>query len=358
MARVLIIDDSAVVREMLREILSDDPDLEVVGAAPDPIVARDMIKALNPDVLTLDIEMPRMDGIDFLGRLMRLRPMPVVMVSSHVQPGATLTIRALEMGAVEIVGKPAPGSNKSLIDLGPEIISKVKAASLVSFDHLIAERRRLAAAPALPVLSPYRADCVIGIGASTGGVQAINYILPQLPADCPPVLVVQHMPAGFTRSFAERLDRGAAIKVVEAENGMALAAGNAYVAPGGYHLELVRAGISLKCRLSAGNDTDRHTPSVNVLFRSIASVAKNAGIGVILTGMGSDGASGLLEMRQAGAATACQDEATSMIYGMPKSAAQLGAAEVQLPLHRVAEFITRHSSRSTMRRPRAMAASA
>jgi two-component system chemotaxis response regulator CheB len=339
MARVLIIDDSAVVREMLREILADDPELQVVGTAPDPFVARELIKALNPDVLTLDIEMPRMDGLDFLGRLMRLRPMPVVMVSSHVQPGATMTIRALEMGAVDVVGKPSAGSNKSLLDLGPEIIEKVKAAARVSFERFAPARPAGGVIGTGAAKHQFTSNRLIGIGASTGGVQAINAILPELPENCPPLLIVQHMPAGFTRSFAERLDRGTAIKVVEAEHGMRVLAGHAYIAPGGQHLEVHRSGAQLTCRLEPGLETDKHAPSVDRLFRSLAAVGRHSAIGVILTGMGSDGALGLLEMRKAGGATACQDEATSMIYGMPKVAAQIGAAERKIPLERVAQYI-------------------
>ena len=356
MARVLIIDDSAVVREMLREILSDDPELQVVGTAPDPLVAREMIKALDPDVLTLDIEMPRMDGLEFLGRLMRLRPMPVVMVSSHVQPGATMTIRALEMGAVDVVGKPSGGSNKSLLDLGPEIIEKVKAAARVSFEHFVASPPVPGLAVPVTAEQKFAPNRLIGIGASTGGVQAINTILPDLPANCPPVLIVQHMPAGFTRSFAERLDRASAITVVEAEQGMPVLAGHAYVAPGGQHLELRRAGALLTCSLEPGMDADKHAPSVDRLFRSLAAVGRHSAIGVVLTGMGSDGAKGLLEMRLAGAITACQDEATSMIYGMPKVAVQIGAAERKVPLGRVAQFIVTEASKPVkpLARPAAM----
>jgi two-component system chemotaxis response regulator CheB len=355
MARVLIIDDSAVVREMLREILADDPKIEVVGTAPDPLVAREMIKALDPDVLTLDIEMPRMDGLDFLGRLMRLRPMPVVMVSSHVQPGATMTIRALEMGAVDVVGKPSEGCNKSLLDLGPEIIEKVKAAARVSFEHFTPVQPDLGAIGATDMKPKFKSNRLIGIGASTGGVQAINAILPELPENCPPVLVVQHMPPGFTRSFAERLDRGAAIKVLEAEHGMPVLAGHAYVAPGGQHLEVRRSGGTITCHLEPGLETDKHAPSVDRLFRSLALVGRHSAIGVVLTGMGSDGALGLLEMRKAGAATACQDETTSMIYGMPKVAAQIGAAQHKIPLKRIAQYIISEALKPVTRPARAAA---
>ncbi len=332
--RVLVVDDSALVREMLTDMLGSDPGIEVVGSAPDAAVARTKIKLLNPDVITLDIEMPGMDGLTFLERIMRLRPMPVVMVSTLTQEGADSSLRALELGAFDVVAKPTGGSG-ALAQKRDEVVGKVKAAAAARVRAL----NDLGSRPAR--LPPRAAEGrgVVAIGASTGGVEALNEVICALPAGMPPILIVQHMPPGFTASFAARLNRRAALTVVEASDGLAVQPGHVYLAPGDRHLELAREGGGLVCRLTDAPLVNGHRPSADVLFQSVADIMGKDAVGVILTGMGKDGAQGLRAMRDAGARTIGQDAATCVVYGMPGQAAALGAVETEAPLGRIADLI-------------------
>ena len=334
--RVLIVDDSAVMRELLSTVLSADPDIEVVGTAPDPFIAREQIKALNPDVVTLDIEMPRMDGVTFLRKIMTLRPMPVVMISTLTQAGAEITLDALEIGAVDFIAKPTSNILSAMDGLASELQEKVKAAGRT---RVRAHRPRLST-PRGPNAPPMRsAGRVVAIGASTGGVEALKVVLMGLPADCPPILITQHMPPRFTAAFAERLNKECPMKVSEAVHEEIVEPGHAYVAPGSHHLELVRQGSRYVCALSDGALVSGHRPSVDVLFRSVARVVGKATIGVILTGMGKDGAEGLLDLRHAGATTFGQDEESSLIYGMPRVAFERGAVMYQRSLTDMADAI-------------------
>ncbi|MBO9559080.1 MAG: chemotaxis response regulator protein-glutamate methylesterase [Caulobacter sp.] len=330
--RVLVVDDSATMRGLITAALTRDPEIEVVGAAGDPFEARGMIKALNPDVVTLDIEMPNMNGIEFLEKIMRLRPMPVVMVSSLTQAGAEMTLRALELGAVDCVGKPttATGTAEAL----QEVTEKVKAAARASV------RTKADAAPAAARRQNYLpSGDIVAIGSSTGGVEALLTILSQFPETCPPTVITQHMPATFTASFAARLDRASGAKVQEAADGALLEPGKVYVAPGGAtHLEVVRSA-GLRCRLVTGDPVSGHRPSVDVLFNSVAQAVGDKAVGAILTGMGRDGAQGLLAMRKAGAKTVGQDEASCVVYGMPRTAFELGAVEKQVALSSMGQTI-------------------
>jgi two-component system chemotaxis response regulator CheB len=335
--KVLIVDDSALIRQALTEILAADPAIQVVGTAPDPIIARERIKALAPDVLTLDIEMPRMDGLTFLEKLMALRPMPVLVVSTLTQKGTETALRALELGAVDYVPKPLLDIRRGLDGLGAELVAKVKLAALAR-----PRARQAAEAAARPLVADPRlstAGRIVAIGASTGGVEALQQVLTRLPASAPAVLITQHMPAGFTSSFARRLDQQCAVTVLEAIDGRRVLPGHAYIAPGARHLELQRTGAHYACRLHDGPPVSGHRPSVDVLFQSVAATAGRNATGMILTGMGRDGAAGLLAMRQAGARTLGQSEASCVIYGMPKAAMQAGAVEIELPLDRLAEEI-------------------
>ncbi len=341
--KVLIVDDSALVRQMFTEMLGADPDIEVVGSAPDPYVARDKIKRLNPDVLTLDVEMPRMDGITFLRNLMRLRPMPVVMVSSLTERGAEVTLNALELGAVDVVTKPKLDLAASLANYGEEIIAKVKAAAGARVRPLVLPRegdtKRSADAVIArdPARSPLRTtERIIAIGASTGGTEAIKEVLVSLPPDAPGIVIAQHIPAAFSGPFAKRLHAHSPMNVKEAQDGDQILPGHVFVAPGHSHLLVERDGARYVCRLSDGPPVNRHRPSVDVLFRSVAQQVGPNAVGALLTGMGADGAQGLLEMRQAGAPTLAQDEASSVVWGMPGEAVRLGAAEHTVPLDRIA----------------------
>jgi two-component system, chemotaxis family, protein-glutamate methylesterase/glutaminase len=354
--RVLIIDDSALVRQLLSEILSADPAIEVVGTAQDPLIARDRIKQLNPDVLTLDIEMPRMDGITFLRNLMRLRPMPVVMVSTLTEAGADVTLQALELGAVDFVSKPKIDVAHRLREYSEEIIAKVKMAAVARVRPL----EREVEAPAAKSLQPppkLSADAVIGqrqppvgfrtterliaIGASTGGTEAIREVLQEMPPDAPAIVITQHIPEAFSRPFAERMNRVSQITVFEAADGQQIIPGHAYIAPGHSHLLVERSGARFICRLSDGPPVNRHRPAVDVLFRSVAQNLGANAIGVILTGMGDDGARGLLEMKEAGCPTIAQDEKSSVVWGMPGEAVKRGAADEILPLDRIAARLLR-----------------
>ncbi len=343
--KVLVIDDSALVRKLLTAMLSRSPEIEVVGAASDPYAAREKIKKLNPDVITLDVEMPRMDGITFLENLMRLRPMPVVMVSSLTQRGADVTLRALELGAVDFVAKPRIDIAGTLADYEEELIAKVKVAAGARVmprsptrAHEADERRSTSAVvPVLNVRSMLRTtERIIAIGASTGGTEAIREVLQEMPPDAPAIVISQHIPAAFSKPFAERMNRSSAMAVCEAQDGQQILPGHAYIAPGDRHLVVERDGARYLCRLSSGPHVNRHRPSVDVMFRSVAqNVGPNA-VGVLLTGMGDDGARGLKEMLEAGAGTIAQDEATSVVWGMPGSAVRMGAALHVLPLPHIA----------------------
>lgn len=343
MIRVLIVDDSAVMRNLLCQILAADPEIDVVGVAADAMVAREMIKALHPDVLTLDIDMPQMDGLAFLDRIMQLRPMPVVMISAMTMAGADVTLQALEMGAVDFVAKPQLDMRQAWPALRDEVVSKIKAAAKTSVQVAQRPKRLVPKRADVPVRtrSPSK---IVTIGASTGGVSALLEILNGLPENIPPILVAQHMPASFTRQFAKRLNDCCATTVAEATDNARALPGHVYIAPGDRHLVLVRSGLNYYCRLDEGERVNNHIPCVDILFASAATAAGSDGIGILLTGMGKDGAKGLAQMRQAGAATACQDEATSAIYGMPKAAMAIGAAEVELPLNRIAAYILERSS--------------
>ncbi|MEZ5498491.1 MAG: chemotaxis response regulator protein-glutamate methylesterase [Steroidobacteraceae bacterium] len=353
--RVLIVDDSALVRQLLTEILSADKGIEVLGAAPDALVAREKIKKLNPDVLTLDVEMPKMDGLTFLRNLMRLRPMPVVMVSSLTQQGAEITLEALAIGAVDFLPKPQLDIAGTLREYGDELIAKVRMAAGARVRPYDARQSpptaaltdaiapRLSADAVLPKSVPLRnlrtTDRLIAIGASTGGTEAIKDVLTQLPHDTPGVVVTQHIPKAFSGPFARRMDACCAMSVCEAQDGQQILPGHVYIAPGDQHLLVVRDGARYVCRLDNGSLVNRHKPAVDVLFRSVAQQVGRNAIGVILTGMGKDGAEGLKEMLDAGAATVAQDEASSVVWGMPGEAVAIGAAQFVMPLERIAAKI-------------------
>jgi two-component system chemotaxis response regulator CheB len=331
--RVLVVDDSALIREVLSRLLGQEHDIVVVGVAADPIEARAKIKALDPDVVTLDIEMPNMNGLAFLDRLMRLRPTPVVMVSTLTTRGASETMLALELGAVDFVAKPNVAPAGGLEAFGSQLRDKIRAAASA---NVIGQALRVPA-PKVPLKTAAApAGAVIALGASTGGVEAIRQVLGDLPTDCPPVVIAQHMPLAFTSRFAARLDELVAIRVVEAEDRLPLAPGHAYVARGDHHLRIERSGGQLKCRLSQHDMVSGHRPSVDVLFESVARVAGPLAVGAILTGMGRDGASGLRLMREAGAFTVGQSEASALVYGMPRVAFMEGAVVEQAPLEAVA----------------------
>jgi two-component system chemotaxis response regulator CheB len=330
--RVLIVDDSATMRGVIAACLSRDPQIEVAGEAADPIEARAAIKALNPDVVTLDVEMPNMNGVDFLEKIMRLRPTPVVMVSTLTQRGADVTLQALELGAVDCIGKP--GAGRPAETFGQELVEKIKVAA----------RANVRASGAREGRREARADfhgngSVVAVGSSTGGVEALIALLEAFPANCPATVITQHMPAAFTRSFADRLNRLSLPQVEEAYDGAPLAQGRVYVAPGGVaHLE-VTGRTSLVCRLADRGPVNGHRPSVDVLFHSVAKAAGSKAVGVILTGMGRDGAEGLLAMRRAGAQTFGQDEASCVVYGMPKAAFDCGAVRRQGPPATLASLV-------------------
>jgi two-component system chemotaxis response regulator CheB len=325
--KVLIVDDSALIRSVMTEIVNSQPDMEVVGAAPDPLVAREMIKQTNPDVLTLDVEMPKMDGLDFLEKLMRLRPMPVLMVSSLTERGSEITMRALELGAVDFVTKPKMSIQSGMREYTDMIADKIRAASKARIRPRTLPAAGDKVATPLPALrSPLTSsEKLIIVGASTGGTEAIREFLMQMPSDCPGILITQHMPEGFTRSFARRLDSLCKISVQEAAGGERVLPGHAYIAPGHSHLTLTRSGANYMTKIDQGEPVNRHRPSVDVLFRSAAQSAGKNAVGVILTGMGKDGAQGMLEMKAAGAYNFAQDEASCVVFGMPREAIAIGA---------------------------------
>lgn len=343
--KVLVIDDSALIRSVLKEIVNSQPDMICVGAAPDPLVARDMIKSLNPDVLTLDVEMPKMDGLDFLEKLMRLHPMPVVMVSSLTERGSDITFRALELGAVDFVTKPKLDISRGIQEYADIIVDKIRAASKARLrQSSTATPKSQNADAVLPALSNPIAttEKLIIIGASTGGTEAIKDFLVQLPPDCPGILITQHMPEAFTNAFAKRLDGLCKISVKEAVDGERVLPGHAYIAPGHSHLLLKRSGANYVTELNQDPPVNRHRPSVDVLFRSAANCAGPNAIGVILTGMGKDGAAGMLEMKQKGAYNFAQNEESCVVFGMPKEAIAVGAADEIVALPDMARKVMAH----------------
>jgi two-component system chemotaxis response regulator CheB len=347
--KVLIVDDSAVMRKLLTEVLEGDAGMEVVGTAADPYIAREKILRLEPDVLTLDVEMPRMDGLTFLEKLMRGHPMPVVMISSLTESGCETTWRALELGAVDFVTKPKLDVAGGTVELASEIIDKVKAAAKAKIF------KRTTARPASEPLAPLSnsqalarsTQKVVAVGASTGGTEALREFLEPLPADSAGIVIVQHMPEKFTRSFAERLNSLCRMRVKEAEDGDRILPGHALIAPGNYHMEVFRNGAEYRVRTYVGEPVNRHRPSVDVLFHSCAKYLGANAIGVILTGMGADGARGLLEMHQAGARTIAQDEATCVVFGMPREAIAMGAADEVAPLNKIPAAVLREVARAS-----------
>ena len=362
--RVLTVDDSALMRQVLATLLSKDPGIEVIGSAPDPYIARERIKALNPDVLTLDVEMPKMDGITFLEKLMRGRPMPVVMVSSLTEAGCQTTLRALELGAVDFITKPKIDLREGMEDIAQDLIAKVRAAASAkvrplsvkreaslagsnqtgeSSSHALHERRFTNDASRTSMIKT--TDTIIAIGASTGGTEAVKDVLQVLPPNTPPILITQHMPERFTKTWADRMNSLCRISVKEAEDGDSVLPGHALVAPGNYHMTLVRSGARYSVRINQDEPVNRHRPSVDVMFESVAQYAGGNAVGVILTGMGGDGAKGLLAMKQAGASTIAQDEASCVVFGMPKEAIKLGGVDQVVPLTEIAGAVLEYVSR-------------
>lgn len=370
--RVLAVDDSALIRNLMTKIINSQPDMEMIATAPDPMIARDLIKRHNPDVVTLDIEMPKMDGLEFLERIMRLRPTPVVMVSTLTERGADVTFKALELGAIDFVTKPKLDISQGMIDYANEISDKVRAAYAARY-----RLRRLpakssvdskvrgteaagqptndaASAPRLSLGNSFSAtEKLILIGSSTGGTEALRTILEQMPKDSPAIMITQHMPAGFTKSFAERLNTICQMTVKEAEHGERALPGHVYIAPGDRHLLLSRSGANYICKLQDSEPVNRHRPSVEVLFKSGTEIGARNIIGVMLTGMGKDGAQAMADMKKAGSYNICQDEATSVVFGMPGSAIALGAADQVLPLQNIAaalvNYLTKIGGRSAVR---------
>jgi len=355
---VVVVDDSALVRSILTEIINRQPDMICIGAAADPLVAREMIRNLNPDVITLDVEMPRMDGLDFLQRLMRLRPMPVVMVSTLTERGAEVTMKALELGAIDFVAKPKIGVADGIRQLADDITDKIRIASKAHIRR--APAAAAAPAPGAPPAAPVKqvsiaslgrmsTEKIIFIGASTGGTEATKDVLIKLPADCPAVVITQHMPPGFTKSYAARLDGLCKIRVKEAQDGERILPGHGYIAPGGFHLSVERSGANYIARVQDGEPVNRHKPSVETLFLSAARVVGPNALGVMLTGMGADGAKAMKVMKDAGSYNFVQNEATCVVFGMPREAIAAGAADEVLPLDQIAtKLVERLRSTSGM----------
>ena len=343
--RVVVVDDSALVRSLLTEIINRQPDMECIGTANDPLIAREMIRELNPDVITLDVEMPRMDGIDFLGRLMRLRPMPVLMISTLTERGAEVTMRALELGAVDFVAKPRIGVANGLTQLATEIVEKIRIAAKAHVHRMVRPPVSAGTQASVPVLSStallgrLSTEKLIAIGASTGGTEAIKEVLVQMPADAPAIIITQHMPPGFTTSFAARLNSLCQITVKEAVHGERILPGHAYIAPGGKQFAISRSGANYVAVVNDDPPVNRHKPSVEVLFKSVAQhVGRNA-FGIMLTGMGADGAAAMREMKDAGSYNYVQDEASCIVFGMPREAIAHGAADEVLPLGKIGEAL-------------------
>ncbi|MFY3384864.1 protein-glutamate methylesterase/protein-glutamine glutaminase [Paracidovorax sp. MALMAid1276] len=355
--RVIVVDDSALVRSLLSEIINRQRDMECIGTANDPLVAREMIRELNPDVITLDVEMPRMDGIDFLGRLMRLRPMPVLMISTLTERGAEVTMKALELGAVDFVAKPRVGLASGLNELASHIVDKIRVAAVAQVRRAPARDAAPSghagaggsAAPATTLLGRLSTEKLICIGASTGGTEAIKEVLVQMPADSPAIVITQHMPPGFTTSFAARLNGLCQITVKEAANGERILPGHAYIAPGGTQFHVARSGANYVAVVDDGPPVNRHKPSVEVLFKSAAAVVGRNAFGIMLTGMGNDGAAAMREMKDAGSYNYVQDEATCIVFGMPREAIAHGAADEVLPLGQIAPALINRLRSSTDR---------
>ena len=340
--KVLIVDDSRTMRHLIGQVLSQDSEIEIVGQAADPYEAREAMKTLEPDVITLDVEMPNMNGIDFLSKIMRLRPTPVIMVSNLTARGTEATIKALEIGAFDCIAKPVPGDS----EMFPDLAAKVKAAAAARMQVLKPQLKEDAVTPVSRGVLYEPDGKIVAIGASTGGVEALIAVVSKFPENCPPTVITQHMPATFTKSFADRLDRLCAPRVAEATEGAPLLKGHVYLAPGSVtHLE-VASGRSLTCHLSSAGPVNGHRPSVDVMFRSVQAAVKSKAVGVILTGMGRDGADGLLGLRQAGASTIGQNRATSLVYGMPRVAFEIEAVEKQLPLEKIGGEILRLTNRN------------
>lgn len=354
--RIIVVDDSALIRKVLTEIFNSDPDLEVVGVAADPYIARDLIKQLNPDMITLDVEMPRMDGISFLRNLMRLRPMPVVMISTLTEKNADVTLQALALGAVDYMPKPTVNVTKTLNDYADELITKVKTAAKAKIKYT--EKPATPSSPAKAQLDPQEKhgvdailkadpsvrpaktrDKIIALGASTGGTEAIKVVVRDLPEDTPAILITQHLPAAFSQSFARHVDMASKMRACIAHHGQVVEPGTIYIAPGDQHMMLAREANRYVVQLNDGVPVNRHKPAVDVLFRSVAQIAGANAIGVMLTGMGADGAIGMKEMHDAGAKTVVQDEQTSVVWGMPGEAYKLGCADYVKPLQDVANQI-------------------
>ena len=349
--RVLTVDDSALMRQVLATLLSKDPGIEVIGSAPDPFIAREKIKALNPDVLTLDVEMPKMDGLTFLEKLMRGHPMPVVMVSSLTEAGCQTTLRALELGAVDFITKPKIDLREGMEEVAQDLIAKVKAAAQAKVKGYGVGGRG-DAKPLVPRLMSLTSsamikttDTIIAIGSSTGGTEAVKDVLMALPPNTPPILITQHMPERFTKTWADRMNSLCRISVKEAEDGDSVLPGHALVAPGSYHMTLVRSGARYTVRINQDPPVNRHRPSVDVMFASVAQYAGANAVGVILTGMGGDGAKEMLAMKQAGAFTIAQDEASCVVFGMPKEAIKLGGVDKILPLSEIPSAIVAYVSK-------------
>jgi two-component system chemotaxis response regulator CheB len=359
--RVIVVDDSALVRSLLAEIINRQRDMECIGTANDPLIAREMIRELNPDVITLDVEMPRMDGIDFLGRLMRLRPMPVVMISTLTEQGAEVTLRALELGAIDFVAKPRVGLANGINELAHEIVDKIRIAAvahvrrhhntLPATEHHPAAQAASSGVPrpAPTLIGRLSTEKLICIGASTGGTEAIKEILTRMPADSPGIVITQHMPPGFTTSFAARLNGLCQITVKEASHGERILPGHAYIAPGGKQFRVDRSGANYVAVVDDSEPVNRHKPSVEVLFKSAASVVGRNAYGIMLTGMGNDGAKAMRDMKDAGSYNYVQDEASCIVFGMPREAIAHGAADEILPLDKIAAALLTRLGGSTDR---------
>lgn len=343
--RVVVVDDSALVRSLVSEIINRQPDMECVGAANDPLIAREMIRDLNPDVITLDVEMPKMDGLDFLARLMRLRPMPVVMLSTLTERGAEVTLRALELGAIDFVAKPRIGLADGLRELSGQIVEKIRIASaaqvhrMASAQPAVVKAAVVAPAGGWAAIGRISTEKLIAIGASTGGTEAIKDVLTKMPANAPGIVITQHMPPGFTTSFAARLNGLCQIAVQEARHGERILPGHAYIAPGGKQFSVGRSGANYTCVVDDGEPVNRHKPSVEVLFLSVAKAAGANAVGVMLTGMGNDGARAMRVMKDSGSYNYCQDEASCIVFGMPREAILAGAADEVLPLSDIADAL-------------------
>lgn len=339
--KVLIVDDSALVRSLLSEIIRGTPDLQLVGAAPDAYIARDMVKQFSPDVITLDIEMPRMDGISFLEKLMKAKPTPVVMISTLTEDGAEATLRALELGAVDFIPKPKLGITDGIREYAELIVEKIREAARanVAVAARPIEKNSYVGEELASDLRLQSTEKIIAIGASTGGTEAIKDLLLQLPAAVPGIVMTQHMPAGFTRTYAERLNKVTRLHVVEAKGGERILPGHAFLAPGGHHLVVARSGADYVIKLSDAEPVHRHRPAVDVMMASVADVAGKNVIGVLLTGMGKDGAQGMLDIRNRGGYTIAQDEASCVVYGMPKEAVTLGGVDQVVSLDKMGQLL-------------------